>query len=190
MNLPRKALVPLAGAAIIVLVLSIGGPRAVHAVVATLVQVVNTPSSPVFNVAAPAANQLFASGCRHVFASATKASCSLDPVPAGQTLFIETISYNIEEAVNGLGTTPFESVSFAPQGGEVNGTLFLAPTVVGVVSIPGSGLPANTAIFHATASVRVGVMAGIMPMCSVTLLAASPTGGFFCYINGYLAPSQ
>ena len=47
MNLLRKAFVPLAGVAVIVLVISMAGPRAVHAVVSTLVSVVNTSANPV-----------------------------------------------------------------------------------------------------------------------------------------------
>jgi hypothetical protein len=46
MSLQRKTLVPLTGVAVIALVALLGAPRAVHAITATLVQVVNTEASP------------------------------------------------------------------------------------------------------------------------------------------------
>jgi hypothetical protein len=48
-NLLRKAVVPLSGVAAVVLVVLLATPRAVHAVVAALVQVVNTSANPVPN---------------------------------------------------------------------------------------------------------------------------------------------
>jgi hypothetical protein len=49
MKLLRKVLVPVAGVAVVSLVLLLAGPRAAHALAATLVQVTNTPLAPVPN---------------------------------------------------------------------------------------------------------------------------------------------
>ena len=64
MNLLRKALIPLGGVAVASLLLTIVAPRAAHALVATLVQVVNTASAPAITQNVPTlASQIVTLGC-------------------------------------------------------------------------------------------------------------------------------
>lgn len=80
MSLLRKALVPLAGVAVIALVISVAGPRAVHAIVATVVQDVDN-----------AARHPFYGHCS-VLSSLTHGdggSCVIS-VPAGEEVVLQT----------------------------------------------------------------------------------------------------
>ncbi len=62
MNVLRKILVGLGCIVVIALVLALASPKTVRAVVATLVQVTNTPSNPVNTAAADAATAFVEQG--------------------------------------------------------------------------------------------------------------------------------
>ena len=82
MILLRKALIPLAGVAVITLVIAVLGPPTVHAVVATLVKDVDNP-----------ARQPFAQECSTaVFDTFGRGFCITGNVPAGKRFVIETVS--------------------------------------------------------------------------------------------------
>lgn len=181
MNLLRKALVPLAGAAIIVLVLSIGGPRAVHAVVAALVQVENTPTSAVPTVAAPAASQLYSSSCRAGFGTSNSATCTFTTVPAGQTLFIETESIRVNPS-HGIDPILAAIEPVGPLGSQI-----YLPIVQQAVDILGNDT------FLGTTAGRIWAQAGAIPNCVVSLVSPPDlflSGGIACTISGYLAPAM
>jgi hypothetical protein len=178
MNLFRKALLPLAGAAVIVLVFSISGPQAVHAVVATLVQVQNTPTTAVPTVAAPAASQLYISTCTGNYDGQAYARCSFDPVPAGQTLFIET-----ESIWSDTGPSQPWTAYIAPYiatSGVGN------PVYVPMVQQATDGGDQN---FSGTLAARLWAKPGATPSCFV---GVNQNGGgtIQCTISGYLAPAQ
>jgi hypothetical protein len=70
------------------------GPRAAHAVAATLVQAVNTPTDAVPTVHAPAASEFYVHSCSTQ--SATQSiilSCTFPALPASKTLIAESFSY-------------------------------------------------------------------------------------------------
>jgi hypothetical protein len=75
-------------------------PKAAHALTATLVQVVNTRSSPVPNqdVDQPARNP-YQSGCTYNITAYGPAYCSLQPVPANMELVVQDISFRVPGGV-------------------------------------------------------------------------------------------
>ncbi len=110
-SLVRKAIVPLLGVAVVVLVLLIATPRAVHAIVATVVQVANTSANPV-PVTTPThlgvpLSSLVALNCmisgttcssfRQIDASGNQAATDYT-IPAGQTLLVTDVEW---EAIGG-----------------------------------------------------------------------------------------
>ena len=117
-TLLRKAIVPLLGFAVVVLVLLLATPHAIHAAVAALVEVVNTSSNPVLarSVDNPALHPFRASaGGSQLFFSF--------PVPAGNTLVIEQIYFLCQEPTATAFPTDYRLV--------VNGIgFFFAPTTL------------------------------------------------------------
>jgi hypothetical protein len=98
MNRLRKVLL-LLGVAAVVLVVSIAGPKTVHAIAATLVQMTNNATNPVGTQdASTTASQIIelhcvqASGCKQVFPDGTTtAPGSVYLVPAGKSFVITAV---------------------------------------------------------------------------------------------------
>jgi hypothetical protein len=186
MNLLRKALVPLTGVAVIALVLLVAGPRAVHALTATLVQVVNTV--PV--VTAPSAPQLYESNCTGSFGGTAEGSCSFQTVPAGNTLFIDAVSIYLNSLETSIGPqwalmlTYNTGASYpegqATAGGSQGVALFIPLTKMS----PAFGQ--NYVGTTTSASVWSANSPG--PKCQVLLNGESETGVFSCTAWGHLAP--
>src|SRR5579871_298652 len=107
----RKFLLPVAGVVAAAAIVTIISPRAVHAITAAMVQVVNTPTNALPTVHAPAASQLYSSYCYGSFSNPypNSASCQLAAVPAGQSLVIETVSTAISPD---KGIYPFQAQIF------------------------------------------------------------------------------
>ena len=171
-NFVRKSILPLAGVAAIVLVLSMAGPRAVHAVTAALVQVMNTPTSAVPAVQAPAVSQIYSGLCQAVFNASDSARCGMTAVPAGQTLFVETISVQ----AGGLGAPPAT-------------TQFGGSSGIPLIFVPMFSQASGDA-YIGTVSARVAVKAGDVPTCAMIADNIISGRSFFCVVNGYLAPAQ
>jgi hypothetical protein len=110
-TLLRKAIVPLLGFAVVVLILLLATPRAAHAVVAALVEVVNTSANPV-PVTTPThlgvpLSSLVALNCitsgtscssfRQIDASGNQAATDYT-IPAGHTLILTDVEW---EAIGG-----------------------------------------------------------------------------------------
>jgi hypothetical protein len=183
MNLLRKALVPLTGVAVIALVLLVAGPRAVHALTATLVQVVNTV--PV--VTAPSAPLLYESNCTGAFFSTQEGSCSFQTVPAGNTLFIDAVSIYLNSLETGVGVQwalmlTYNIGSSYPEGqGPSQGAALFIPLTK---MAPGFGQNYVGTI----TSANVWSANSPAPKCQVLLNGASETGVFSCTAWGHLAP--
>ena len=107
MNLLRKVLIPLGGVAVASLLLTIVAPRAAHALVATLVQVVNTTTNPaiVSNMddqgRTPYQAQILGTSAANCPA---EGSCAFtfDAVPAGHRLVVQHVSMEIQAAANSV----------------------------------------------------------------------------------------
>ena len=183
MNLLRKALVPLTGVAVIALVLLMAGPRAVHALTATLVQVVNTV--PV--VTAPSAPLLYESNCTGAFFSTQEGSCSFQTVPAGNTLFIDAVSIYLNSVETGIGPQwalmlTYNTGASYPEGqGPSQGVALFIPLTK---MSPGFGQNYVGTITSAS----VWSANSPAPKCQVLLNSASETGVFSCTAWGHLAP--
>lgn len=110
-TLLRKAIVPILGVAVVVLVVLLATPRAAHAVVAALVQVVNTSANPVptttpTHLGVPLGSLVTlnclnsgttCSSFRQIDASGNQAATDYT-IPAGQTLIITDVEW---EAIGG-----------------------------------------------------------------------------------------
>jgi hypothetical protein len=185
MNLLRKALVPLAGVAVVALVISVAGPRTVRAITATLVQVTNTV--PV--IVAPSAPQLYESNCITFFGSTQEAKCSFATVPAGNTLFIDAVTMNLSSLEAGApqasyvltwNTGPSYPEGQATNGGSNGNALFVPLTKMA----PGFG---NN--YQGTFStVSVWAADSPVPKCVVLLDNPSVNGQLVCTVWGHLAP--
>ncbi len=177
MRLIRKLVLPVAGVVGAVAIVTIISPRAVHAITAALVQVMNTPTNAVPTTLAPAFTQTYAANCSSNYNGGQYAQCSLPQVPAGQTLFVETVSlYSVSN--HGVGPT----VAQVASGGSAG---FLVP-MAQQLSEAGSNLD----FYVGTLSARMAIGPQFMPGCYMALSAASTAGRFDCGVMGYLAPAQ
>ena len=159
----------------VALLIAIASPRAVQAVTTAFVQVTNTPANAVPTMHAPAASQIYRGICGAFPAGNNSLQCSLASVPAGQTLFVETISLWVST-----------DAGVAPSGAQFyDGSYF--------VTVPMSAQANNSigqASFSGTVAVRAAYPAGSYPACAVGLSGNSGGGGFQCAVYGYLAPTQ
>jgi len=178
MRFVRRYLLPTAGVTAIALLIAIASPRAVQAVTAALVQIVNTPGNAVPVVQAPAAAQRYYSNCTDQIAGGTDATCYLTPVPAGQTLFVETISVQI---ATDMGNPPYVT-GFAWQTGNLN--IVWIPMFKQATDAP------YVDWYQGTLAVKVMVPASIQPSCGLGLHVPSKYGAINCQVFGYLAPAQ
>jgi hypothetical protein len=167
----RKSLLPAAGVVAVALLIAVASPRAVHAVAAALVQIVNTPATAVPILHAPAASQLYNHSCVVSFSGNSSSYCHLPTVPTGQTLFVETVSF---WGHIGVGTGVYEAYL---GNGTADGLLYVPVSQ----QYPG--------FVEGTLSAKAFYGAGSTPMCSMSL--DQTTGNNFrCYVFGYLAPAQ
>jgi hypothetical protein len=183
MNLLRKAFLPLSGVAVIALVLLVAGPRAVHAITATLVQVVNTV--PV--VTAPSAPLLYESNCVGAFGGTQEGSCSFQTVPAGNTLFIDAVSIYLNSLETGVGVQwslllTYNTGSSYPEGqGPTQGSALFVP-----LTKTANGFGQNYVGTITSASVWSANSPATK--CQILLNGESDTGEFSCNVWGHLAP--
>src|ERR1700686_2062365 len=99
-----KMLAVIFGAGLLVVVGAMFGPRTAHAITATMVQVVNTTTTAIPAVQAPASSTLYSHVCigSQFFPSAESTStCTFPDLPAGETLIVETVSLVV--GTNGTG---------------------------------------------------------------------------------------
>jgi len=181
MRLIRKLALSVAGVVAATAIVTIVSPRAVHAVTAALVQVVNTPTNAVSTVHAPAASQLFATYCIADFINSNNARCDFPPPPDGKTFFVETFSVRTNTPAGAdpiwvqlQGMSPSDPIVYIPMSQQAPG----AP---------------NRDYFTGTVAVRVGYAAPTWPLCQVILSQTTSTEfnrGLSCAIAGYFAPSQ
>jgi hypothetical protein len=171
MNFLRKFVLPVAGVAAIAILIAIASPRAAHAVAAALVQIVNTPANAVPATLSPPASQLYRNFCQGQFRGIA-ASCSLVTVPAGQTLFVETVSLDIA----------------ANPGSDLLAVLYGTSTGA-VLNVP-LYLQSNALTeWFGTVAARVSFLAGETPTCQVR--ATAPDQHFFsCSVFGYTVAAQ
>jgi len=183
MTLLRKALIPLTGVVGIALILSVAGPRAVHAITATLVSVVNTV--PV--VLAPSAPLLYESNCVGAFGGTAEGTCTFQTVPAGNTLFIDAVSLylNSLEPTIGVQWAQLHTYNSGPsypegQGGQDGNPLFI-PLMKNA-----SGFGSNYVGTITAATVWTVNSPG--PKCEILLNENSSLASFSCTVWGHLAP--
>jgi hypothetical protein len=186
MNLLRKALVPFMGVAVIALVLLVAAPRTAHAVVATLVSVVNTV--PI--VVAPSAPLLYESNCTGAFGGSQEATCDFQAVPAGNTLFIDAVSilgfWESGLAPQHTRVLTYNTGASYPEGqgtagGGTQGVALYVPMMRAGTDFLDNyvGTLTNASVWTASSPV---------PKCQVLLNGTSSVGVTSCTIWGHLAP--
>jgi len=179
MKLLKQAMAVLGTVVVIAIIAALVTPKTAHALVATFVQVVNTPTSAVPTMQAPAAAQLYQSICFGTFSGGGfAASCSFPSVPAGKTLFVESFSV-ISETKNGDPYTVSlfdNNTTFTYQGG-YNLPMSQQPPVNGFDIFTGLGG-------------RTAFGPGTNPNCYAVPNTAAATGTIDCQISGYLAPAN
>jgi hypothetical protein len=174
MNFGRKFVLSVVGVVAIASLIAIVSPRAVQAVAAALVQVTNTPTNAVPALLAPAASQIYQSYCFSGFGSTPSAKCYVTQVPAGQTLFVETVSI---ETTTENGNDP---LAVALTG---TGSYLFVPMIK-------QGSSGAWDIFVGTVGARMPYKQGANPFCSADLNSNSAAGVMQCSVYGYLAPAQ
>lgn len=151
-------------------------PKAVHAVVATLVQVTNTPSNPVNTAAADAATAFVEQGNCSAFLS-NECIANMYTVAAGQTAVIDSIS-GVCETDPGTAVAEFKLQYMSPSGSL---TFF---------SVPGVALPyGSNAITVAGQNLKTYASAGTIFITG--LVNGIPTlPSDFCRftLSGHIAP--
>ncbi len=167
-----------------VTVFAICVPRAVHAITATLVQIVNTPTNAVPTMHAPALSQVYQSMCVQHFNGQNFAACNLTPVPAGKILFVEAASV---ETSSDHGIAPYG-------GATIKGSsLGYLPATLIVPLLP-QGSFGNLDLYAGTVGGRAAILgeqlSSVTVECSASLPAASSGGVVWCNVFGYLASMQ
>lgn len=180
MKTARRFLLPVSAMAVLAIAFALVNPKAVHAVAAAFVQVANTPANAVPMMAAPAQSQLYHSACSASYAGQYQSYCTLTPVPAGQTLFIETVSVFSESDV---GRDPI-LVRVGPHLQPDNTNALLYVPLFQQKSLQ------NFDNFVGIVSARVAVSAADLPQCGAMLSGTSNNGFLTCEVSGYLAPAQ
>jgi hypothetical protein len=187
MNLLRKAFVPLAGVAVIALVISMAGPRAVHAVVSTLVSVANTV--PV--VVAPTAPQLYESNCTGAFFGGAEAKCEFQAVPAGNTLFIDSVSILLNSVESGLSPQWTALETFNTGASYPFGQAYVgggSSTVSLYVPLTKQAFSFGQNFVGTISDANVWTANSPGPKCDVLLDGSSTNGILTCTVMGHLAP--
>jgi hypothetical protein len=148
-------------------------PKAAHAIVATMVQVVNTPTTAIPAVQAPSAGKLYVNTCSVLFEGTSTGICFLPVIPAGETLFVEAVSFSMS------GGDPIQTELFA--NGFVGNPVAFIPLTQQASSIVDNWTGALGA--------RLSLAGPGTPGCFMALSRAS-TGGFSCAVSGYMAPAN
>lgn len=170
----RKMLAVILGAVLLMFVAAMFGPRTAHAIVAALVQVVNTPTNAVNELHAPAASAIYENSCDIYVGGGggNVASCQMPAAPPGETLVVEAVSIFAEP--------PYpESYAYLSQIGNGYYTSFVPMNLVN-----GS--------YTGTLAVHQYFLSGVAPSCGVVFNGFG-SGGLFvgiCYISGYTVPSS
>ena len=182
MNLVRKVLLPMGGVVALALIIMIASPRAAHALAAAMVQVMNTPTTAVPALHAPATNEIVtgAAGGSLYSVVGGYGIYETSPVPGGKTLVTETITASAN-VPHGSGPV---MVSFSPQG---NAWIFATLPLVQIYSAGGYDLFIGT-----ITGAHLYTTAGSQPSCIFTTSAAPPptSGSYYCAISGYYVPAQ
>ena len=195
MNLIRRFVLPFAGVAAIAMLIAKASPRAVHAVTAALVQIVNTPTNAVPSIHAPAASQLYHGVCYGYWQVAlvggsynATAHCSLPAIGSGQILFIEQVSASTGTAI---GSVPDGVTLYDPTAGSSN--------FVFVPLLKQATIGAFDVYMGNAGGVRVGFPGPTQPTCTADVAGSGGTsmppsegigGRLTCSISGYLTPAQ
>jgi hypothetical protein len=195
MNLLRRIVVGIAGVVIVALALELVAPKAVHAVVATLVQVENTSANPVsVTNGTDVAEQPFATSiCKDTAsgaicaAAATEVGVSATPpatftVPttdsAGNTVKMLVIKF-VSGTCGGPESTP--TLLTTVPANAVNGITTAANFLIIGISPTTSGQNGEVNVDEATT-----IVAG--PGSTVSMFAnLAPGNGCWLTVNGYLA---
>ena len=175
MKLLKQAMAVLGTVVVIAVIVVLVTPKTAHALVATLVQVENTPTTAVPTVIAPAAGQLYNSVCSVDTNGPGFSECNFTPVPAGKTLIVETGSVETES----LGASaPFLA------------RLVDSNTFNLFVSIPlvQEGSNGGSTNFAGALSGRIGI--SVTPGCQVGFGGALVENRIFCALSGYLVSAQ
>jgi len=177
MNFIRKFVLPVAGVAAVALLIAIASPQAVHAITAALVQIANTPTTAVPAIQAPAESQIYRNLCSVFPNGSTHMECTLPSVPAGQTLFLETVSI---DARSDPGLTPY--IAYLTQ----------FPNGIRALNVPMSAPITAEGVANSAGTVggRVSFPAGSAPTCDVWFTGDVHSGSMYCHAFGYLAPAQ
>ncbi len=179
MNLLRRVVIGIGSITAVALVLALAAPKAAHGIVATFVQVVNPPSSPVLAVSAP--SQVYQSGCigqYQNFVGFTVANCALQAVPTGYRLIIESVSVT---SFSDAGADPY-SFEIDPQGEGTSPEMFLP-----LAKQPSVG---GLDVYTAMTGARMWAQPGQTPFFQAALNSSTTNGNIACSASGYLVPTQ
>ncbi len=189
-NVLKRIAMGVGGVVIVALLLALVAPKAVHAIVSTLVTVANTYSNPV-PVAQAKANYINlaydsnTSGYDELLADGTSTPFS---IPAGEKLVITDISWG---AI--CVSVPFSGASCSKSPGDV--TVF---TIGGSPNLPGGFYTAQATygdfdyILSAGASdhFQSGYVTSVLPAPALLFGGADGENIIFTNIRGYLVPAS
>jgi len=192
MNIAKKVVSALGGIFLAALLIAALAPKAAHGLVAALVQIVNTPTSAVPAMLATGAGQLYQSNCDATWSSSEFVSCTLGAVPAGYTLFIETVSIHSESDIGDDLRWAFLTTQTSapyPHSGETPSSP-VPPSMDGIgaatVYVPLTK-GANFGIHDLAGTVSARVWSSGSPVCGAVLKSPSTDGEMDCTVWGYLA---
>jgi hypothetical protein len=181
MNILRRTVMAIGGMTVVALVIVLAAPKAAHGIVATFVQVVNTPTNAIPAVQAPAASDLYVYTCNAAFDFSSFASCTFPAVPAGKTLIIEAVSFFSQTSP---GADPNLAYIYAVDPiGDANIFIYI-PLLAQPTG--GDGLQ----LHHFVGTIGGRIYLKTAPTCSAALVVTSSFNGMLCTVSGYLVPAH
>jgi len=171
MNLLRKALVPLAVVTVLVLVMSVAVPRAVHAVVATLVRDVDNPG-----------RHPFSANCTAGFGFLSDSAMCTITAPVGEEVIIQNESFQVV-AIGGITNAAIQMTT-TTGGGTANFYSFATPPSTPAPSYP-NGSPLSGPLAIDQHDWVISVDPGTAISCYANTTALKEGGSMNCQVVGY-----
>jgi|SRR5580658_5349985 hypothetical protein len=185
MKLVRKVLSALGGIFLAAFLIAALAPKAAHAIVATLVQVVNTPTTAIPTVQAPAETTFYSNSCSGTYLPHDAyAYCTFPPLPVpSDSLVVESVTINSV-------SSPGADVASAQFCGTDFNLCYFVPMIKMATYPSPVGAPDN---WTGSLGGRIYFQpnaGGITPGCQVNVIVVPNAGGISCTVSGYLVPSS
>ncbi|MGA2812253.1 MAG: hypothetical protein ABSG16_12690 [Candidatus Acidiferrum sp.] len=176
----KNLLIGFGAAALLAMLLVVTAPKAVHAAVAALVQVVNTSSNPVPTLEADAATAFVVTAfCNFGAPPGNDCGSDLYSVPGGKTAVLESFSGSCN-TVSGSALVRFQLDFTAPGGADV------FESIPPSAAIPFSGTVVNSVALNLKSYASGGASGTTIGFDGIANASEDPSTGCVAVLSGHL----